>query len=59
MCFIHLKQASNTVQHGLLLDVLRRFGFYEKLIRVYIGLYWEQSASVRVGDETSEWIELK
>ena len=59
MCFIDLEKAFDTVKHGLLVDVLRRLGVDDKYIRVIARLYWKQKAAVRMGDESSEWIEIK
>lgn len=49
----------NTVKHILLVNVLLRFGVGEKDIRVITRLYAERNRSVRVGDQSSDWIEMK
>ena len=59
MCFIDLEKAFDTVKHGQMVETLKKYGVDEKDIRLIKNLYWNQRAVVKVGDDTSEWIEIQ
>ena len=59
MCSTDLEYAFDSVKHSLLVGALKRFGVDDKDKRVITRLYWQRKTAVRVGDETSERIEIK
>ena len=59
MCFVDFEKAFDTVKHEQLVEVLQKYGVDAADIRILKELYWEQRATVRVGDETSESVEIK
>ena len=59
LCFVDFEKAFDTVRHGLLMDTLRKYGVDGADIRMLAQLYWQQRAVVRVGEETSEWVNIE
>lgn len=48
----------NGVQHQKMIDVLKNIGLDEKDLRIITNLYWNQSASVRLGEENTDEIRI-
>ena len=59
ICFIDYEKAFDKVKHGELLRVLRDLHLDGRDLRLIENLYWNQTAAVRVGDELTEWQEIR
>ena len=59
MCFVDFEKAFDTVKHDCLMDTLRKYGVDGADMRVMAQLYWEQRAVVRVGEDTSESVNIE
>ena len=59
MCFVDFEKAFDTVKHKQLVEILEKCGVDGADLRLLKELYWEQRAVVRVGDETSESVDIK
>lgn len=57
-CFIDLKQAFDTPDHGKLWEVLREFGISRKFIRVFTYLYRYVSASIKCNEGLTNPIKI-
>ena len=50
-CFVEYKKAFDRVNHGKLIEVVKRAGILELGQRLIIGLYWNQYATVKTPDQ--------
>ncbi len=59
ICFIDYAKAFDKVQHEQLFNILQGLDINNKDIELLKNLYWEQQAAVRIGQEMSDWINIK
>jgi len=59
VCFIDYTKAFDKVQHEELFNMLGSLDLDGKDLRVLRNLYWEQSACMRVGDDTSSYTNIR
>ena len=59
LCFIDYEKAFDTVRHQELLRMLERLGVDEKDMRIIRNLYYQQKAAVKVGNELTEFVDIK
>ena len=59
VCFVDYEKAFDKVKHEEMLKLLRDINIDGKDLRLIQNLYWKQRAAVRVGDELSEWQEIR
>ena len=59
VCFVDYEKAFDKVKHEEMLKLLRDINIDGKDWRLIQNLYWKQRAAVRVGDELSEWQEIR
>ena len=59
ICFIDYKKAFDCLKHEIVLKKLREVGIDDKDLRIIQNLYYEQEASVRVGNAETETIPIK
>ena len=59
MCFVDFEKAFDTVKHNCLIETLKKYGVDGRDIRVMAQLYWQQKAVVRIGEDSSEWINIE
>lgn len=57
-CFIDYEKAFDTIQHGKLIEILKKLNLDERDIRIIMNLYWHQKAKVTVDGEVSDQIEI-
>ena len=54
VCFVDFSKASDNVKHEKLIQLLKSTGSDSKDIRVVAYLYWNQSAKIKISDNSSE-----
>ena len=59
MCFIDYTISFDRVQHDELLKMLMNVDLYGKDIHLIQNLYWDQSASIRIENEMSEYTKIQ
>ena len=59
ICFIDYKKAFDCLKHEIVLKKLQEVGIDDKDLRIIQNLYYEQKASVRVGNAETETIPIK
>ena len=59
LCYIDFQKAFDTVEHGKMMEMLEEIGLDGKDTRLIRNLYWEQKATVQIGDKNTEWIQIK
>ena len=59
MCFIDFTKAFDKVQHEKLFEILNNIDIDGKDLRLIRNLYWEQTACMRVNNETSEYVKIE
>ena len=59
LCFIDYSKAFDKVKHETLLEMLQSLDMDGKDIRVLRNLYWEQTAAVRVQNQTGRYSNIK
>ena len=59
VCFVDYEKAFDKVKHEELLKLLRDIHLDGRDLRLIQNLYWNQKAAVRVGDELSDWQEIR
>ena len=59
LCFIDYTKAFDRVQHDKLLQDLMDLDLDGKDLRFIWNLYWEQTASIRVENKLSEYVDIK
>ena len=59
ICFIDYKKAFHRLKHEIVLKKLQEVGIDDKDLRIIQNLYYEQKASVRVGNAETETIPIK
>ena len=59
LCFIDYSKAFDSVKHTTLFDILNSIGIDGKDLRIVQNLYWNQTACVRLDNETSEYFDIK
>ena len=58
-CFIDYSKAFDAVKHKSLVELLQSLDVNKSETRLLTNLYWKQTASVRCGDNISEWLDIK
>ena len=59
ICFIDYKKAFDRLKHEILLKKLQEVGIDDKDLRIIQNIYYEQKASVQVGNAETETIPIK
>ena len=60
LCFIDfVERAFDTVRYENMIDMLQDIGIDGKDIRVLRNLYWDQKAAVTIGNDRTNWIEIR
>ena len=59
VCFVDYEKAFDKVKHEEILKLLRDIHLDGRDLRLIQNLYWNQKAAVRVGDELSDWQEIR
>ena len=59
VCFLDYSKAFDTIKHEILLEIVQSMDIYGKDIRLLRNLYWDQTAAVKVGQETSDFSPIK
>uniref|UniRef100_A0A8D9AT98 Craniofacial development protein 2 n=1 Tax=Cacopsylla melanoneura TaxID=428564 RepID=A0A8D9AT98_9HEMI len=59
ICLIDYKKAFDRVQHKKLMEILKTCGIDEKDQRIIRNLYWDQNATIRVGEEKTDAINIQ
>ena len=59
LCYIDFQKAFDTVKHGKMMEILEEIGLDGKDRRVIRNLYWNQKATVEIGEKKTEWIDIK
>ena len=59
LCFVDFQKAFDTVKHNQLIEMLLDLQVDGKDIRMITNLYWDQRATVQVGDQKTNWIQIK
>lgn len=59
LCFIDFEKAFDRVRHEKMIEVLRTTGIDDKDLRIIANLYWQQKAVIRVGERSTEEIEIR
>ena len=57
-CFVDYEKAFDTVQHDKLITILQEIGLDGRDIRLIANLYWNQTADIRINNQTSEEIPI-
>lgn len=57
-CFIDYQKAFDRVQHTKMIQILEGLGLNKKDLRIIVNLYWNQTASVRVNNESTEAVKI-
>lgn len=57
-CFIDYQKAFDRVKHQRIAEILENIGLDDKDLRIIVNLYWNQSASVRLGRENTEDVDI-
>jgi len=58
ICFIDYAKAFDKVQHVTLFQVLQELDVNGKDLELIKNLYWQQQASVRIGQDMSDWVNI-
>jgi hypothetical protein len=58
ICFINFEKAFNEVQHQKLIEILQQLGLDGRDIHIIKHLYWRQKARVRVGNQTTDEVQI-
>ena len=58
ICFIDYTKAFDKVQHVTLVEILQELDINCKDLEIIKNLYWQQQAAVRIGQDTSEWVNI-
>ena len=58
ICFIDYAKAFDKVQHVTLFEVLQELDINGKDLELIMNLYWQQQASVRIGQDMSDWVNI-
>ena len=58
LCFVDFQKAFDTVDHEMIIEMLKEIGIDGKDLRLITNLYWEQRAAVRIGMGRSEWVDI-
>ena len=59
ICYIDFQKAFDTVKHEKMMEILEEIGLDRKDLRVIRNLYWNQKATVKIGEKETEWIEIR
>ena len=59
ICFIDYKKAFDCLKHEIVLKKLQKVGIDDKDLKIIQNQYYEQEASVRVGNAETETIPVK
>ena len=58
ICFIYYAKAFDKVQHETLYEVLQELDINGNDLELIKNLYWQQQASVRIGQDMSDWVSI-
>ena len=58
-CFIDYSKAFDRIHHLRLIECLEKIGIDGKDIRIIGNLYWQQKATIKVGNELSDYTEIR
>ncbi|KAL1448667.1 hypothetical protein WDU94_003512 [Cyamophila willieti] len=58
-CFIDFEKAFDRVQHGKLIEILKKTNIDEKDARIIGNLYWQQKATIRTDNSESEEVSIR
>lgn len=58
-CFIDFEKAFDRVKHDKLVKILQEVGIDDRDLQIIKNLYWNQQASVKIGQNTSETIAIR
>lgn len=58
LCFVDYEKAFDRVQHHKLMKILKTLGIDGKDVRCIENLYWNQTAKIRVGRETTNAVRI-
>ena len=59
LCYIDFAKAFDRVKHEDMMEMLGEIGIDGKDKRMIMNLYWNQKATVQIGEEQTEWVEIK
>ena len=59
LCFVDYEKAFDRVHHHEMIKLLEEISLDSKDIRVITNLYWKNKAAFKVGNELSDWMEIK
>ena len=59
MCFVNFEKAFDMVRHEVLVERLRGLGIDVADLMLITNLHWGQRAVLKVGDDKSEWVNIK
>ena len=58
-CFIDYRKAFDRVRHERMVEILRSIGLDDKDLRIIVNLYWNQSASVSLENDSTEEVRIR
>ena len=58
MCFIDYTKAFDKVQHMTFFEVLQELDVNGRDLELIKNIYWQQQASVRIGQDMSDWVSI-
>ena len=59
LCYVDFSKAFDRVKHEDMMEMLDEIGIDGKDKRMIMNLYWNQKATVQIGEEQTEWVEIK
>ena len=59
LCFVDYEKAFDKVHHLEMIKLLEEISLDSKDIRIMTNLYWKNKAALRVGNELTDWMEIK
>ena len=59
LCYIDFAKAFDRVKHEDMIEMLEEINIDGKDKRMIMNLYWNQKATVQIGEEQTEWVEIK
>ena len=59
LCFIDYSKAFDRVKHKDLMQIMIELDIDGKDLRLIRNLYWDQKAAIRIGDEISNYVNIK
>ena len=59
LCFIDYSKAFDRVKHKELMQMLSELDVDGKDLRLIRNLYWDQKAAIKIGDQISNYVDIK